>query len=1053
MLKKIINVFFIMILTVAINFCDTRYGNLNVDAAYLGNLNIKRVYKGNVLQRNFDFAGGHGTETNPYQIKNAVQLNRIRYYLGSHFVLLNDIDLSSYINWIPIGDGHGGGVNAFYGTFNGNNHVIKSLTINSNSGSNTDEIGFFGGIGLSGYTTEIKNLILENVNITATGTNWLPIGGLVGSAGSGIVNIENCAVISGNITNNNTSSFAPAGGIVGDMHNGTPVIVKNCYNSSAVTTKGLSGNGSAGGIVGRCAGSSNVVNNCYNTGKIIGSSQIGGIVGDNYATIMNSYNIGIVSGSSNVGGIAGINRSTLSNSISLTGSTSLVVGSGSATNCSLKNSIEMQTLSIYTGLGWDIDNLNSNTGKTWVLNSNISNKGYPYPQVRSNLHNGVIDDLVFSVKEEGYKVSIPKTGLYKIELWGANGSTDPSYSTHSRGGYTKGTINFLLNENVYIFIGKQGNNERTTKFNGGGYGGTGAKAGHSGGGATDVRLVDGAWNDFNSLKSRIMVAGAGGGTGTGVYNDGGQGSYGGGLIGFSGGYYPGHGDLSQYGVGGNQTSGGVAGNNIYSGTGINFPGSFGIGGKSESISSDYGSGGGGGGYYGGGSGGGVQSGGSGNGSGGGSSFISGHNGCNAISENSTSSSIIHTGSANHYSGKVFTNTVMIDGTGYSWTNVKGGQIQMPKPEGGFYDLGLGHTGNGYAKVDLIFKGLGTESVPYQIETAEQLNMIREYLNKYFILMKNIDMSNFGTWTPIVDFSGVLDGNGYEIQNITINNTGATGLFANISGSSRTAVKNLGITGSIVGNPMLLQQGVGGIAGHISVSNIKITSSWNRANIQKNGAIDSGMGGIVGNINGNGVKVENCYNVGNINDNTTAQWAHTGGIVGDIRGTSSVEKSYNIGEIKSLQNRENVGGVVGHIYQGGSLYNCYNIGKIINNGNFVAGIVARNAGGTSIVENCYNLGTIETTNVNKASIIASNDGTTNVKNCVALTGTCSILSVGTQTNCAFKSSTEMQTLSTYSSIGWNIDANLGTTGTIWVLNSSFGSLSYIYPQIRSNEHKS
>jgi hypothetical protein len=43
---------------------------------------------------------------------------------------------------------------------------------------------------------------------------------------------------------------------------------------------------------------------------------------------------------------------------------------------------------------------------------------------------------------------------------------------------------------------------------------------------------------------------------------------------------------------------------------------------------------------------------------GGSSFISGYTGCNAISESSTENNIIHTGQPNHYSGCVFTNSVM-----------------------------------------------------------------------------------------------------------------------------------------------------------------------------------------------------------------------------------------------------------------------------------------------------------------------------------------------------------------------------------------------------------
>lgn len=55
----------------------------------------------------------------------------------------------------------------------------------------------------------------------------------------------------------------------------------------------------------------------------------------------------------------------------------------------------------------------------------------------------------------------------------------------------------------------------------------------------------------------------------------------------------------------------------------------------------------------------------------------------------------------HYSGKVFTNTVMIDGLGYSWTNTKGTQQQMPNPSGGTYATGKGHSGNGYAKISYI----------------------------------------------------------------------------------------------------------------------------------------------------------------------------------------------------------------------------------------------------------------------------------------------------------------------------------------------------------------
>ncbi len=86
-------------------------------------------------------------------------------------------------------------------------------------------------------------------------------------------------------------------------------------------------------------------------------------------------------------------------------------------------------------------------------------------------------------------------------------------------------------------------------------------------------------------------------------------------------------------------------------------------------------------------------------SGGGSSFISGHNGCDAIAENSTSSSIIHTGQPNHYSGLVFVDTVMVDGAGYNWTNVKGEQTGMPTHDGN--GTMTGNTGNVYAKITYL----------------------------------------------------------------------------------------------------------------------------------------------------------------------------------------------------------------------------------------------------------------------------------------------------------------------------------------------------------------
>ena len=87
-------------------------------------------------------------------------------------------------------------------------------------------------------------------------------------------------------------------------------------------------------------------------------------------------------------------------------------------------------------------------------------------------------------------------------------------------------------------------------------------------------------------------------------------------------------------------------------------------------------------------------------SGGGSSFISGHNGCDAIKEESTEDNIIHTGQSIHYSGLYFTDTVMIDGNGYNWTTEKSDYLQMPSHVDN--TTMTGNHGNGFARITMIF---------------------------------------------------------------------------------------------------------------------------------------------------------------------------------------------------------------------------------------------------------------------------------------------------------------------------------------------------------------
>ena len=115
------------------------------------------------------------------------------------------------------------------------------------------------------------------------------------------------------------------GGVVGDLYGGD---ITNCYNTGDITGKG----GDVGGIAG--LGNSDVAN-CYNTGSVSGSEEyIGGVVGysDSY-NVTNCYNTGVVTGNREVGGVVGRAKSDVANCYN-TGSVSGSDGVGGVVGCS-----------------------------------------------------------------------------------------------------------------------------------------------------------------------------------------------------------------------------------------------------------------------------------------------------------------------------------------------------------------------------------------------------------------------------------------------------------------------------------------------------------------------------------------------------------------------------------------------------------------------------------------------------------------------------------------------------------------------------------------------
>jgi len=139
-------------------------------------------------------------------------------------------------------------------------------------------------------------------------------------------------------------------------------------------------------------------------------------------------------------------------------------------------------------------------------------------------------------------------------------------------------------------------------------------------------------------------------------------------------------------------------------------------------------------------------------------------------------------------------------------------------------------------------GNGTSDNPWQITTAAELKALEEYVNAvnvtagvYYKLMNNIDLSGYPNWIPIGDntqcalarcanFQGNFDGNGYAVQNLTINRPTMkyVALFGYVS--TYAMIKNLGVVNcNVIGSDY-----VGGLAGFLSggdtITNCYVTGS-------------------------------------------------------------------------------------------------------------------------------------------------------------------------------------------------------------------------------------
>ena len=264
---------------------------------------------GNKLEEK-KYLNGSGTEEDPYVLSTLEELQTFRDDVNSgnnqsgiYFALGADIDLTN----VTFGDCIGNNdEHPFSGTFDGASHKIVGF---KKSGENA--VALFSRV----TNGTIKNLVLENVNVSATNQR---AAGLVARADG--ATIINCHVSSGTI-----SGKTQNGGIVAvALYN--PTTISNCSNKATINSTSQYNGGIIGYVLSDTGnhGAKLYINDCVNEGDINGASNgNGGILGATAASsdkytfeikVVGCINKGNITGGQYSGGIAGLIRKANSES-------------------------------------------------------------------------------------------------------------------------------------------------------------------------------------------------------------------------------------------------------------------------------------------------------------------------------------------------------------------------------------------------------------------------------------------------------------------------------------------------------------------------------------------------------------------------------------------------------------------------------------------------------------------------------------------------------------------------------------------------------------------
>lgn len=236
------------------------------------------------------------------------------------------------------------------------------------------------------------------------------------------------------------------------------------------------------------------------------------------------------------------------------------------------------------------------------------------------------------------------------------------------------------------------------------------------------------------------------------------------------------------------------------------------------------------------------------------------------------------------------------------------------------------------------------NITIRIENVEQLMQVKNDLEGSYALARDLDFREYGIWTPIGDrivpFSGVFDGNGYTIYNMTIRDLVEDEEFNELP---------IGLFGRVTGQLK-----------NITLVDYKITLEGEKSRFM--------IGGIVGQLDGGTLR--NSQAKGQlINSEMTyrKKFADTfwitakpstkvslGGAVGRIDAGGTANGVSTEGTLISYSNAAEIysGGAIGSIFDGTAVL-CHSVTTVL--AKCAGGLVGYNNG---LIDRCYASGNVE-----------------------------------------------------------------------------------------------